>query len=205
MLRRTAAILVHELLSCSPGRAYDMGMPEAVRRWTREEVLALPEDGQRHELFDGELVVTPAPRYRHQDVLLNLLVVLADYTRAASVGKLLPSPADLPLRGGQVAQPDLFVLPHGQFAQDWSDAPVPILAIEVASPSTARYDRGLKRRAYQKAGVAEYWIVDPEARLVERWRPEDTRPEILLERIVWQPDAALEPLTIELGAFFGEE
>ena len=182
-----------------------MGMPEALRRWTREEVLALPDDGQRHELFDGELVVTPSPRYRHQEVLAELLFALGTYTRATKVGKLLPSPADLPLRGGQVAQPDLFVLAHIKFAQDWSDAPVPILAIEIASPSTVRYDRGLKRRAYQKAGVNEYWIVDPEARLIERWRPDDTRPEVLLDRISWQPDPAAEPLNIELSAIFGEE
>ncbi len=182
-----------------------MGMPEALRRWTREEVLALPDDGQRHELFDGELVVTPAPRYRHQAVLSELDFVLATYTRTWKIGKLLRSPADLPLLGGQVAQPDLFVLPHTRFAQDWSDAPVPLLAVEVASPSTVRYDRGLKRRSYQKAGVNEYWIVDPEARLIERWRPDDARPEILLERITWQPDPAVEPLTVELTAIFGED
>jgi Uma2 family endonuclease len=181
-----------------------MGMPEALRRWTREEVLALPDDGMRHELFDGELIVSPAPRYRHQDVLFRLLLLVGNYCRDVKLGKVLLSPADLPLLGGQVAQPDLFVLPHGDFAQDWSDAPVPILAIEVASPSTVRYDRGLKRRGYQKACVNEYWIVDPEARLVERWRPQDTRPEVLLDNITWQPEAAVAPLTIELATLFGE-
>jgi len=181
-----------------------MGMPEALHRWTREEVLALPDDGQRHEVFDGELVVSSAPRYRHQAILSKLHLLVGNYGEAFRVGTVLLSPADLPLLGGQVAQPDLFVLPHGNFAQDWSDAPVPILAIEVASPSTVRYDRGLKRRGYQKAGVAEYWIVDPEARLVERWRPDDIRPEVLLERITWQPDPALEPLTIELSTLLGE-
>ena len=181
-----------------------MGMPEALHRWTREEVLALPDDGQRHEVFDGELIVTSAPSYRHQAVVGELYFVLATYTRAVNIGRLLLSPADLPLLGGQVAQPDLFVLPHGNFAQDWSDAPVPILAIEVASPSTVRYDRGLKRRGYQKAGVAEYWIVDPDARLIERWRPEDTRPEFLVDQITWQPDSALAPLTIELSTLLGE-
>ena len=181
-----------------------MGMPEALHRWTRDEVLALPDDGQRHELFDGELVVSPAPSLRHQVVLSELFLPIAHYARAFKVGLPLSSPADLPLRGGQVAQPDLFVLPHGRFAQDWSDAPVPILVIEIASPSSVRYDRGLKRRAYQKAGVAEYWIVDPEARLVERWRPDDTRPEVLLDNVTWQPEAALAPLTIELGTLFGD-
>lgn len=181
-----------------------MGMPEALRHWTREEVLALPDDGQRHELFDGELIVSPAPRYRHQAVLSHVFLLVGNYCEVAKVGKVLLSPADLPLLGGQVAQPDIFVLPHGRFAQDWGDAPVPILAIEVASPSTVRYDRGLKRRGYQKAGVAEYWIVDPEARLIERWRPEDTRPEVLLEQVVWHPNQSIEPLVLDLAGLFGE-
>lgn len=179
-----------------------MGMPDVLRHWTREEVLALPGDGMRHELFDGELVVTPAPAYRHQHVLGRLFRGLFDYVERTHAGVLLLSPADLPLRGRQVAQPDLFVLPHGHFAQNWSDAPVPILAAEVASPSTVRYDRGIKRRAYQRAGVGEYWIVDPEAVLVERWRPEDLRPEILQESVTWHPLQGIDPLVIELASLF---
>lgn len=179
-----------------------MGMPDALHRWTREEVLALPDDGMRHELFDGELVVTPAPRMLHQLVVGELYLSLAEYLAAHDVGRVLLSPADLPLLGGQVAQPDVFVVPHLSFAQDWSDAPVPILAIEVVSPSSARYDRGLKRRAYQRAGVAEYWIVDPEARIVERWRPGDERPEILPDRIAWTPREDLVPLILDLGRLF---
>jgi Uma2 family endonuclease len=74
--------------------------------------------------------------------------------------------------------------------------------VEVASPSTARYDRGLKRRFYQRAGVPEYWIVDLDARIVERWRPGDARPEVLDGVLSWQPGPEAPALTIDLAAFF---
>lgn len=71
-----------------------------------------------------------------------------------------------------------------------------------ADAAPARYDRVVKRPALQAAGVEEFWIVDLDARLVERWRPEDARPEILLERLTWKPDGASAGLAIDLVAFF---
>ena len=76
--------------------------------------------------------------------------------------------------------------------------------MEILSPSTSRADRQAKRRLYQRQRVPEYWIVDVDARLIERWRPEDERPEILTEQIVWQPDAAHAPLEIDVPAYFAE-
>lgn len=70
------------------------------------------------------------------------------------------------------------------------------------SPATARYDRQLKRRRYQHARVPEYWIVDLDARLIERWRPDDDRPEVLGERLEWQPAAGREPLVLSLPQLF---
>ena len=77
-----------------------------------------------------------------------------------------------------------------------------LLVIEVTSPSTARQDRQLKRRRYQRAGVPEYWIVDLDARIVERWRPQDERPEILDEQLTWQPQPGAAPLEIDLVSLF---
>jgi len=180
-----------------------MGMPDLVR-WTREAVLALPDDGNRYELFDGELVVTPSPARRHQEALALLLGHLVPYLLAQPVGRVLTAPADLRLDGKQVAQPDLFVLAGQSRAGSWADAPMPLLAIEVLSPSTARYDRGLKRRIYQRAGVLEFWIVDLDARVVERWCPTDTRPEIAERKLIWKPDVTADPLIIDLVTFFEE-
>lgn len=177
-----------------------MGMPAPMHHWTRQEVMALPDDGMRHELFDGELVVTPAPRRTHQLVQMRLVKLLLDYLERVPAGTLLVAPADLPLGGGQVAQPDIFILPDAAFEEDWSNAPIPLLVIEVSSPSSARHDRGLKRRAYQHAGVQEYWIVDVDARLIERWRPDDARPEVEFESLRWQPLADSMPLLLEVQA-----
>ena len=91
--------------------AYDMGMPDMARKWTREMVLALPDDGNRYELFDGELLVTPAPAGIHQLAGTRLYDRVAPYVEAHSLGVMLWSPADLHLGGDQLSQPDLFVVP----------------------------------------------------------------------------------------------
>jgi Uma2 family endonuclease len=77
-----------------------------------------------------------------------------------------------------------------------------LLAIEVLSPSTARADRTTKRRRYQRAGVPEYWVVDLEARLVERWRPAEERPEVLTDELVWRPDPSAAAFALDLPTFF---
>jgi Uma2 family endonuclease len=66
------------------------------------------------------------------------------------------------------------------------------------SPSTARFDRTVKRPFYQRVGVPEYWIVDLDARLVERWRPSDERPEIIIGKLAWRPDGAQSELLLQL-------
>ena len=73
---------------------------------------------------------------------------------------------------------------------------------ELIDPSTARTDRIRKREDYQRAGVPEYWIVDNDAQVIERWRPGDTRPEIVAGTIQWHPAAAKEPLIIDLDRVF---
>ena len=70
---------------------------------------------------------------------------------------------------------------------------MPMLVVEVLSPSTARYDRQVKRRWFQRTGIPEYWIVDPDARQVERWRPTDQRPEVLDTLLLWQPEYGPRP------------
>ena len=184
-----------------------MAMPSTARpAWTRERVLALPDDGNRYELLDGELLVTPAPRARHQDASLALVLKLHPYVREFGIGKLGFSPADLELEGGQLAQPDVFVVPliEGRRPRDWKEYGIPLLVIEILSPSSARPDRITKRRRYQRTGVPEYWVVDLDARIVERWRPQDERPEVLDELLTWQPDPAHPALTISLPELFSE-
>ena len=181
-----------------------MGMPDLSRPWTREMVLALPDDGNRYELFDGELLVTPAPSGPHQVALSLLFSAVAPYVDAQKLGVMLWSPADLSLGRDQLSQPDLFVVPGIPASGEWADFPDPVLVIEVISPSTARYDRFVKRRRFQRAGIPEYWIVDMDARSVDRWRPADVRPETIDDQIVWLPEGATSALTIDLPAFFAK-
>lgn len=158
----------------------------------------------RYELIDGELLVTPAPTWDHQEAVMQLLRQLADYVDREPVGRVVLSPADIELEPGTVLQPDVFVVPardvrpHGS----WRDVRELLLAIEILSPSSARYDRMVKRRFFQRMGVPEYWVVDPYSRVVERWHPEDERPALLDRRIEWHPAGAAEPLALDLEAFF---
>jgi Uma2 family endonuclease len=181
-------------------------MAQSTKRWTREEVLALPEDGNRYELLDGELLVTPSPTYIHQRAVWLLYQQIFPYADQYRVGVAGLAPSDLDLKSGQAVQPDLFVVevarPAPGQVPSWGDLEIPFLIVEVLSPSTAHYDRHKKRIRFQRSRVAEYWIVDAEARLIERWRPDDQRPEILTERIEWQPRPELPALTIDLGAYF---
>jgi len=104
----------------------------------------------------------------------------------------------------RLVQPDVFVVPRvgDRRPSAWSDVRALLLAIEVLSPRTAFNDRHRKRRMYQEFGVPEYWIVDTEARHVERWRTEDSAPEIVREVLEWAPSVGVPSLRIDLSAFF---
>jgi len=114
------------------------------------------------------------------------------------------SPADIELDPHGMVQPDVFVdgLVDGRPTNEWNAGAPLLLAVEVLSPSTARADRTVKRRRLQRAGIPEYWIVDLDARAVERWRPGDERPEVLADTIEWRPAPGTDPLTIALPPLF---
>jgi Uma2 family endonuclease len=188
-----------------------MGMPDTAgretrdpRQWTRDAALALPDDGNRYELVDGELLVSPSPRPVHQAIVVRLVRLLAPYVERHRLGTLSIAPADLDLGSEQLVQPDLFVVAEtdGRALARWEGWGVPILAIEVLSPATARHDRLTKRRLYQRSRVSAYWIVDPDARMAEVWTPDSAAPEVEDVRLTWQPDPAVEPLVIGLEQIF---
>lgn len=180
-------------MPCPRGRgvAILLGMPDTARRYTVDEVLAFPADGNRYELVDGELLVTPAPGMPHQMVVGALYTALDRYLRNNPQALVLLSPADVSWDREKLVQPDLFVIPATEVSRTWKSVRTLLLAVEVVSPSSARGDRLVKRRLYQQQGVATYWIVDPDARLVEVWHPGDERPEIVTDVLRWRltPDA----------------
>jgi Uma2 family endonuclease len=181
-----------------------MGMPETLeQRWTAAQVRELPEDGKRYEVVDGELLVTPAPSWNHQQAVAELYVALREYCKATKVGEAVFSPADIEFDPRTLVQPDVFVVPiGGGRPKRWSDIQHLLLAAEVLSPSTARADRTVKRRRYQRVGVPEYWILDVDASLIERWLPADERPEIVTEKLTWQPHGSSVLFELDLPGFF---
>jgi len=180
-----------------------MGMPAPVY-FTRAMVLDLPEDGNRYELVRGELLVTPAPRLRHQLVIGRLYERLSSYLRKEPVGEALFSPADISWgREDVLIQPDLFVIALEDARRDeWALIRRVLLAVEVLSLSSVRQDRFTKRLEYQRQGVPLYWIVDLEQPVVEVWTPVDHFPRFERERLSWQPAGASRAFEIELSELF---
>ena len=173
--------------------------------WTAALVAALPDDGNRYEVLDGELAMTPAPSWDHQRLALALRDVLTSLLRAHAIGEAIVAPADVEFSSRRLLEPDVFVVPRapdGPRPRSYADAKRLLLAIEVLSPSTARRDRGIKRRIYMGEQVDEYWIVDADAWCIERWRRGEDRPEIVMETLVWRPEGAEEALVIEVQRVF---
>ena len=182
-----------------------MAMPAQHSEWTVEMVRALPDDGNRYEVIDGELFVTPAPSVFHQRAVRELLFLVAPYVRAHRIGEALMAPADVVVYGPRkFVQPDVFVVPLVNDApmRAWTEVGRLLLAVEVLSPSTAHVDRGRKRTLYKEKAVPEYWIVDTDERTVERCRADDSLVERLTESLEWQPDRDVPPLVIDLPGYF---
>ncbi|HPV76951.1 MAG TPA: Uma2 family endonuclease [Gemmatimonadaceae bacterium] len=179
-------------------------LPDRSRRdWTVDEVRALPDDGNRYEVIDGELFVTPAPSWLHQQAAMEFLFLVRPYAHRCALDCYI-APAEVAFSPRRSVEPDLFVVPRmdGRRATHFEEVQRLVLAVEVISPSSARADRYRKRHLYQSEDVPEYWIVDPDARFVERWRPGDDAPEILVESLAWTPQEDVEPLVIDLAAYF---
>jgi len=181
-----------------------MAMPAQPTEWTVEMVRALPDDGNRYEVVGGELFVTPAPSWTHQQAVLELALLLTPYVRAHAIGEVYIAPAEVMFGPRDMVEPDLFVVPlvNGASPRAWEEVGRLLLAIEVLSRSTIRADRGRKRELYQDKNVPEYWIIDLDERRVERWRPGVATPETLTSNLEWRPDRFTEPLIIDLPRYF---
>jgi len=170
--------------------------------WTADMVRALPDDGNRYEVVWGELLVTPAPRPWHQIVLARLQLALGNHLDRHPTSYLLASPADISWSPDVLVQPDLFVVPREEVSGRWETFKTLLLAVEVVSPSSARGDRLVKRRLYQRQRVATYWVADPDAQLVEVWHPGDDRPEIVTDTLRWQLAPDTDEIAISLRELF---
>lgn len=181
-----------------------MRMAAFVPHYTAEEVRKFPDNGLRYEVIRGELFVSPAPGTPHQRAVAELFLLLHPYVEAHDLGEVMLSPFEVEFAEDTAVQPDLLVVPRERIGQLTVERLVgaPSLAVEIVSYSSKRTDRLQKRALYQDEGVDEYWIFDPGLRRVERWRPGADQPEILADRLVWQPRPGTPPLVIELKPLF---
>jgi Uma2 family endonuclease len=147
-------------------------VPAVATKLTYEDYLLLPEDGQRHEIIDGEHYVNAAPASRHQHISLNLTLALGLHVRTFRLGQFFYAPFDVVLSPVDVVQPDLVFISNERLhlLGDANLQGAPDLAIEILSPSSRRIDEGLKRKRYDLFGVTEYWIVDGELEVVKIYR-----------------------------------
>jgi Uma2 family endonuclease len=141
-------------------------------RLTYDDLVKMSPDGYRYEIIDGELLVNPAPIPRHQIVVNTLTGLLFIYFRAHGGGQAMGSPIDVVFSDDTVVQPDLIVIKpeRASIIGPKNIQGAPNLCIEVLSDSTRRLDEIDKRKLYERGGVDEYWIVDPELELVKIYR-----------------------------------
>jgi Uma2 family endonuclease len=129
---------------------------------TYEDYVALPDDGNRYEVIEGELCVVPAPNRIHQKVMFNIAYELRKCAEKKNLGEVYIAPLDVVLSKSNVLQPDILYISKGRLKilTDAGASAAPDLAVEVLSPSTRRRDEVTKRRLYERFGVEEFWIVD---------------------------------------------
>ena len=142
---------------------------QAKHRWTYSDLVALPDDQLRHELIDGEHFVSPSPATAHQEISKRLFRALDAHVERHRLGEVLYAPFDIKLSAWTVLVPDLVFFTAARFADVVNEkhaVAAPDLVVEILSPGTRRRDLGRKRAVYDREGVSEYWIVDPDAHTI---------------------------------------
>jgi len=136
------------------------------------EYCCFPDDGRRHEIIDGDHYMTPAPSTTHQTVSKRLQYQLYKQVELAGLGLVFNAPVDVQLTEYDIVQPDLVVVlkDRTRMITHTKINGVPDLIVEILSPSTAANDTALKKQLYERTGVTEYWIADPDNQRLEQYR-----------------------------------
>jgi Uma2 family endonuclease len=196
-LRKAAtAMIAHAALAPELAR---MAMPQTVP-WTRKDLDRLPDDGNRYEVLDGELLVTPAPSVGHQAIVQWLAARLFPFVLANGLGTL-DFPRSVIVEAGSQVEPDLMVRPLLR-GSSWEGAPLPILVIEVISQATRRRDLVNKSDFYMRAGIPEYWAVDRKGRSIVQFTAASR--ETVNSVLTWVPKGTAATLGIDVATMFAE-
>jgi len=146
---------------------------DPVLKLTYDDFVLFPDDGKRHELIDGEHYVTPSPNTRHQQICGDLFALIWTYLEAHPIGRAFGVPLDVVFSRFDVVEPDIQYLSNERAADVITPQHVrgaPELVVEIASPSTRKRDETIKRHLYERSGVSEYWVVDPDTDVVRIYR-----------------------------------
>ena len=173
-------------------------------RYTVDDLERFPDDGNRYELLEGWLIVSPLPSSRHQGIVVRLFRALDDHLGRGTQGHVYPVGA---VHRGPTTRllPDLLVVsPQGRPGVEWAEMTDPWLAVEVLSRSTEAYDRRYKVDAYLALGVREVWLVDPRARAIEVHRVIREEPTRVTDVLTWHAPTLAPPLTLDVHALFGD-
>ena len=190
-------------MSMATGRPQSPQSPRKPRpfRWTRAHLTRLPDDGNRYEVLNGELLVTPQAGPRHQWLGVELGATLMAYCNSHALG-IVVGPGAVVFEKNEL-QPDVQVIPIARpipVGTVWESLPLPILVVEILSPGSVRHDLHKKRSAYLGLGIPAYWAVDHEAKRVFVYEPGVDEPQLVTDTLHWQPRAGIPPLVIDLGA-----
>jgi Uma2 family endonuclease len=174
-------------------------MPIPLPKYTVDMVRAFPHDGNRYELVEGMLLVTPAPVPNHQIVISRLMNGLTNYLGLSGPAYVV-SPGEIEVTPSLHLEPDVLVFPSIlRSRRKWTEITGWWLAVEVLSPSSKHYDRDYKLEAYLRVGVREVWIVDLDRRCCEISAQDGRRSLTEYEKVRWHPAEMAERLELDLS------
>ena len=145
---------------------------------TYDDFVLFPDDRLRHELIDGEHYVTPSPNAQHQQIVLKLGARILEWVEHHGTGRVFIAPFDVVFSHADVVEPDVLYMSSDRATSILKSANVqgtPELVVEIGSPSTRKRDETVKRELYERAGVSEFWFVDPERDTVRVYRRDGER------------------------------
>jgi len=186
-------------------------MPQLAQhlKWTYSDLLLFPDDGKRHELIDGEHIMSPSPFTKHQRIVVNLCAAIKIFLKDHPIGEVFVAPMDVVLSDIDVVEPDLLFIAseHASIITEKHIMGAPDLVVEIISAGSRKTDEIIKRKLYEQFGVKEYWIVDPELESVKVYRWQSTgfvrAEELSVESGSTLTTPLLPTLTTPLSELFG--
>ena len=174
-------------------------------KWTYDDLVLLGDDGRHHEIIDGEHYVNPTPHIRHQTIVGNLHLVIANWLETHPIGRVWFGPVDVIFSDFDVVEPDLVYVSNdrAKVVRPENIKGAPDLVVEVLSYSNRRKDEITKRKLYETRGVTEYWVVDPEIDVIKIYRGGMRVAELSLENKDALTTPLLPGLEIGLAEVFG--